>query len=106
MAMSGMIKVDPAKLKSTASSLNSTGNQIKNITQQMLSIANGLTGEVYSGDAANQYRTKFKSNEADMNKIIAKITEHVTDLQEMADTYTRAETASAAKAGALTNANI
>lgn len=93
MAMTGTIKVDPRKLKSTATAFNATGNQVKNITNQMTSIVNSLSGAVWSGDAANKYKKKFGQLENDIAKMIKMINEHVEDLNEMANEYIIAEKA-------------
>lgn len=89
--MNGTLKVSTAKLTSTASSFNSTGNQVKNLTTQMTSIVKSLSGQVWSGEAANAYTRKFNGLQDDINKMIKMINEHVTDLQEMAREYEAAE---------------
>ncbi|OUQ62897.1 hypothetical protein B5E53_16880 [Eubacterium sp. An11] len=99
--MTGTIKVDTSKLTTTANALNSTGNQIKSITNQMTSMINSVSGSVWSGDAANAYKKKFGELQDDINKIIKMINEHVTDLNEMAREYERAETANINAANAL-----
>lgn len=91
--MTGTLKVSTAKLTSTANALSSTGNQIKNITTQMTNTVNALTGTVWSGDAANAYKKKFSQLQDDINKMIKMVNEHVTDLNEMARTYEKAEAA-------------
>jgi WXG100 family type VII secretion target len=99
--MTGTIKVDTAKLKSTASSLQSTGNTIKNTTSQMTTLVNSLSGSVWSGDAATAYTKKFSELQDDINRIIKMINEHVTDLNSMAQEYETAESENKALADAL-----
>lgn len=99
--MNGIIKVSTGKLVSTASSFSSIGSQIKNTTNQMVSIASALSGEVWSGDAATAYTSKLKNLQADINKIINMVNEHATDLQQMAQEYEKAEATNAATASAL-----
>lgn len=101
--MTGVLKVDSSKLTSTATSFQSSGNQIKNLTTQMTTIVTGLTGKVWSGDAASAYVKKFKGLQDDINRMVSMVNEHVTDLQAMAQEYTKAENANVAAANALSS---
>jgi WXG100 family type VII secretion target len=99
--MTGTFKVDTGKLVSTANTLDSTGNQIKNITNQMTSLVNELSGAVWTSDAATAYKKKFGELQDDINKMVRMVSEHVTDLNEMAKEYERAEEANVNLANAL-----
>ena len=66
--MTGTLKVSTARLRSTASNFQSTGQHIQRMTQSMTNIVNQLSGCVW-------------------------INEHVTDLNAMAGEYERAENA-------------
>lgn len=99
--MTGTIKVNTAKLRSTASALQAKGNQVKNTTNRMMTLVNGLTGNVWSGDAARTYLQKFKSLQDDMNKMYRMISEHVKDLNEMAAAYEKAESENQSAANSL-----
>lgn len=101
--MTGVLKVDSSKLTSTATSFQSSGNQIKNLTTQMTTLVTGLTGEVWSGDAASAYVNKFKGLQDDINRMVAMVNEHVTDLQAMAQEYAKAESANITAANALSS---
>lgn len=101
--MTGVLKVDASKLTSTATSFQSSGNQIKNLTTQMTTLVSGLTGEVWSGDAATAYVNKFKQLQDDINRMVAMVNEHVTDLQAMAQEYAKAENANITAANALSS---
>lgn len=99
--MTGTIKVNTAKLRSTASSFQGTGNKIKSTTNQMMTLVNSLTGSVWSGDAANAYTKKFSELKDDINRMVKMINEHVTDLNNMAKQYETAESENKAAAAAL-----
>lgn len=101
--MTGTLKVDTAKLTGTASQFQGTGNQIKNLTTQMTTLVTGLSGEVWSGDAATAYVNKFKGLQDDINRMVAMVNEHVTDLQAMAQEYAKAESANVTAANALSS---
>lgn len=90
--MTGTLKVDTAKLKTTASSFNSTAGTIRTLTNSMTDTVNSLTGEIWSGTAQQKYTTQFKGLQDDINRMISMINEHVTDLEEMAKAYESAET--------------
>lgn len=89
--MTGTLKVTPEKLISTSSEFKSQGVKIRSLTQQMLQIVNSLSSS-WEGEAQKAYATRFKALDGDMAQIQMKINEHVTDLNEMAETYKRVET--------------
>lgn len=99
--MNGTLKVDTSKLASTASSFQSTGNTIRNMTNSMTDTVKSLTGQVWSGDAATKYVAQFNGLQDDINRILNMVNEHVEDLQEMARAYESAESANTSTAGAL-----
>ena len=100
--MNGTLKVTTSKLTSTASSFQSTGNQVKNLTTQMTTIVKSLSGQIWSGEAASAYIKKFDGMQDDISKI-KMINEHVTDLQEMAREYEAAENTNVSAANALSS---
>lgn len=89
--MTGTLKVEPSRLKSTANSFQATGRDIKGKTTAMTSIINQLSGRVWSGDAADAYKRKFNMLQDDINKMVSMIDEHVRDLNAMAAEYERVE---------------
>ena len=100
--MQGYIKVTPSQLISTADSFNTSAGKVRSITDNMLSIVNGLKG-VWEGEAATTYTGKFNQLEDDMQKMNRMIQEHVKDLNEMAREYENAETISVETGSALAN---
>lgn len=101
--MNGTLKVTPEKLIAAASQFNTSANVVKGLTSQMTGIVDGLSS-VWSGEAANAYKTKFHQLDDDISRMIKMIQEHVTDLQNMANVYKQAETAAkSAAAGLPTN---
>lgn len=90
--MEGILKVTPEKLNSTASEFSSTGKTISGLTQEMMTIVNGMKS-VWQGEASTSYGAKFSGLQDDIEKMNRMIQEHVTDLTEMAAQYTAAEQA-------------
>ena len=88
--MDGIIKVDPQKLISTSEEFSATGNQVKTLTDNMITIIDSLR-TVWEGEAATTYNTKFHQLQDDMEKMNRMIQEHVKDLVEMAQQYITAE---------------
>ncbi len=88
--MEGILKVDPQKLISTADEFNTTGGQVRTLTEQMITIVDSLKA-TWEGEAATAYSTKFHQLEDDMEKMHRMIDEHVKDLNEMAQQYITAE---------------
>ena len=101
--MTGTLKVTPQKLRSTATSFQTTGNQVKTLTTEMTTLVTGLTGNVWSGDAASAYVKRFKGLQNDINRMVKMINEHVADLQTMATEYEKTEEANLTAANALTS---
>lgn len=89
--MEGTLLVTPEKLQSTASSFQAKATQVKSLHDEMISKVNSLSG-VYTGEAATTYNAKFTALQASMDKIYAMITEHVNDLNTMAQKYIEVET--------------
>ncbi|MBO5474616.1 MAG: WXG100 family type VII secretion target [Lachnospiraceae bacterium] len=88
--MEGILRVTPEKLISTADEFQTTGGQVRNMTQEMLGIVDSLKSS-WEGDAAIAYNTKFHQLEDDMERMHRMIDEHVKDLKEMATQYRTAE---------------
>lgn len=90
--MTGILKVTPEQLISTANEFQSIGTTVRNLTSEMTNIVTGLSG-IWEGEAATAYVTKFNGLQDDIERLHAMITEHVTDLNEMANVYSTAENA-------------
>ena len=101
--ITGTLKVEPAKLKNAANQFNSTGNQIRSLTQSMTQTVQQMTGQVLSGDAARAYTTKFKGLQDDIQKMIKMVNEHVADLNQMAQILIDVENKNQQTANTLKN---
>ena len=95
------IKVSTQVLRSTANEFKTIGAQIKNLTAEMTSEVNSFTGEVWQGDAATKYKSKIKKLDDDIALMIKMINEHVSDLNDMAAAYEKAEQANETAASSL-----
>lgn len=102
--MEGILKVTPEKLIQTSGEFATTGNQMKSLTSEMMSLVQGMKG-IWQGEAANAYGNKFQSLQTDMDKLYRMVQEHVKDLQEMAALYQKAEAGNAQQGGSL-NSNV
>lgn len=98
--MSVTLKVTPQQLRQTAQEFQTQGQQIRNLTNQMLSIVNSLTGP-WEGEAQRTYCKQFKALDGDMAQLYLKIVEHVQKLTEIAANYDTAENKNTSTAGAL-----
>ena len=99
--MANYLKVTPEKLNAVSGELETEGTTMQSCTDRMVSLVNETSGDIWSGDAASAYRTKFAGLQDDMNMLYRMVQEHVKDLQEIASNYTQAETANQEAAGAL-----
>ncbi len=104
--MEGTLKVSTQELRNASNQFGSCGSEVKNLMTQMLTLISGITGTVWSGEAASTYQAKFAGLEADMTKINTMIQEHVTDLNTMADNYDRAEQQSQQAASGLNPSSL
>ncbi|MBD5463392.1 MAG: WXG100 family type VII secretion target [Lachnospiraceae bacterium] len=102
--MEGILRVTPEKLIQTSGEFATTGNQMKNLTSEMISQIQGMKG-IWQGEAADAYGTKFNSLQTDMDKLYRMVQEHVNDLQEMAAQYQMAETGNTEQGSGL-NINV
>lgn len=100
--MEGIIKVSPQLLSSTASEFGNQGNQISNITTEMMSLITGMAS-TWEGDAATAYITKFRGLEDDIQRMIRMVQEHSSDLQEMSQIYAQADAENAQEANSLSS---
>lgn len=98
--MEGILKVTPEKLRSASGEFSGTNNTIKSITDDMMSLINSLKGS-WQGEASEAFSAKFGQLQDDMEKMHRMINEHVTDLQDMATEYEKAENANMETSNAL-----
>lgn len=92
MAANITLKVKPSELKSSANKFQNKATEVKNKTQQMLNLIDGISGNVWSGDAQKAYKNRFNQLKGDMNNMYNRITEYVDDLNKIAQNYENTET--------------
>ena len=97
----GKLLVTPEKLISASQEFLQEGNEINNLTQQMLAMVHELKS-TWAGEANMAYDTKFSGLEDDMSRIFSMINEHSSDLEAMAQNYQLAETTGVETSNALT----
>lgn len=103
--MEGILKVTPEKLLQTSGEFAAVGNQMKNLTGEMMTLVKGL-GSIWQGEAASAYGSRFDSLAPDMEKLYRMVQEHVQDLQEMAKQYQSAETGNMEQGNSLSGGII
>lgn len=84
--MEGTLRVTPEQLINTASEFSSIGSTVANLTEQMTTTVTGLAS-IWQGEAATSYVNRFNGLNDDIQKLVAMIREHSTDLNEMAQAY-------------------
>ena len=88
--MEGILKVSPETLQSTAGEFQNINGQVKSTTDEMVNLIKNLKS-VWEGAASDAFIGKVTGLQNDMDKIYRMINEHVTDLNDMAQTYIDAE---------------
>ena len=100
--MNGVINVSTEQLRSTASEFSTLGQQVASLTSEMTNTVTGLSSG-WEGDAAQGFIEKFRGLEDDIQKMNRMIQEHVTDLNDMADTYDSANSGNVDLVGTLSS---
>ena len=100
--MEGILRVTPAELISISNDFSAKGNAISSLTAEMTNQVSSLTS-AWEGEAATAYITKFRGLDDDIQLMNRMIQEHVSDLQEMANTYSQAEATNLSNIETLTS---
>ncbi len=100
--MESALRVTPAELQRTAASFGARGKNMAAAMEDMMAKVNALKGK-YEGEAADAYIRTFNGLQDDISKINAKIQEHVSDLNQIAENFSRTETELEGKNAALPN---
>ena len=98
--MEGSLLVTPEKLIETSSEFSTCMSQVQNLTSSMMEQVRSMSS-FWEGEAATAYLNKFNELEDDIQRVHTMINEHVTDLNEMAAIYQKAEAKSQEISGAL-----
>lgn len=98
--MEGTLLVTPEELTNKSGEFRTQAIQVKALHDDMLSQVDSLTS-VWEGTAADAYRTKFAALRTAMDTINRMITEHSTDLDQMAQVYSAAENQAASTVDSL-----
>lgn len=100
MAISGTVKVSTEEMENKANEMNAKIQNMKKSLQQLRGLINKSTS-YWQGDAANKYRSAYKSYESEINNMMKKLNEHSSDLLVMAGIYKEAESANDSLANTL-----
>ena len=98
--MEGSLLVTPEKLIETSSEFSTCMGQVQTLTSSMMEQVRGMSS-FWEGEAATAYLNKFNELEDDIQRVHTMLQEHVTDLNEMASIYQKAESKSQEISGAL-----
>ena len=90
--MNGILRVTPNELITMANDFSGKGSTVSSLTSEMTNLVVGLSS-IWEGDAAAAYTAKFRGLDDDIQLMNRMIQEHVTDLEQMANTYSQAESA-------------
>lgn len=85
------IRVEPAVMVQKAQTITSS---LKRIQQEFADMTRAVerTTSYWNGEAAELYRSSYKSRQSAAEAMFTRIQEHATDLQNIAQVYTQAET--------------
>lgn len=88
--MADTILVTPEELINTAEDFQGKGTEVRNITQEMISLVDGLSS-IHEGEAATAFHNQFHQLDDDMDLMYQNITKHVKHLNDIAAEFTRGE---------------
>lgn len=91
MAITATLKVSVDELKTISSQFAEKASEVKMLTGNMLTLIDN-TKSVWHGEANTGYVKKFDSLRGDMDRFYRKVDEYHTDLQEISQVYSSAET--------------
>lgn len=98
--MADRILVTPEELISTAEDFQGKGTEVRNITQEMISLVDGLRS-IHEGEAATAYNNQFHKLDSDMELMYQDITKQVRHLNDIAAEFARSENKSVTEASGL-----
>lgn len=100
--MESILKVTPEKLIEAAGEFETSGQNVRNITGEMISIVEGFK-TIWQGEAATGFSNRFAALSEDMNNLYIMIKEHADNLTQMANEYKSAEEESTQSAMSLSS---
>ena len=100
--MDGILRVTPNELITVSNEFSAKGSAVSTLTSEMTNLVVGLSS-IWEGEAATAYTTKFRGLDDDIQLMNRMIQEHVTDLQDMANAYSQAESANLSDIEGLTS---
>lgn len=89
-ASSAQLKVTPEELHRQSTSVSSNVNKIKRRFDGMERQVKA-TNSYWEGDAADGFRTVYLGFKDELDEIVARLSEHIVDLEKMAGVYEKAE---------------
>lgn len=95
-----ILRVEPQMLNNAAESFQNSGNRIATETNEMMELVTSLAN-IWQSEAANAYITKFQGLSDDITRMLAMVSEHAADLQEIAANYMAAENQAVSEAESL-----
>ncbi len=96
----GEFKVTPDELKSISGQVSADVVTVKGRLDALERIVSSFPS-FWSGDAADSFRDTYSGYKDETEEIIARISEHVTDLEKMAGVYSTAEVSAESVVGDL-----
>lgn len=88
--MTGMIKVTPERLMTTAHEFSTQSAKLNETTDSMLGLVESLNC-FWQGEASQAFTSRFSRLQDDMCRMYGMIQEHARDLEQMAENYLEAE---------------
>ena len=99
--MADTIRVTPKELQDKAKMMESAGNEIKNLSQNMTAKVTELTGRIWSGDAQQAYVNRFKSLQGDIDRLNKLVADEAQHLYTIAAEYSKTEETNISASGNL-----
>ena len=98
--MEGILKVTPSVLRNKAGEFESVRGSVMSLIDTMTAKVNGLSS-TWQSEAYTAYKNAYAGLEDDIQRLNRMISEHVKDLNEIAELYDKADVEAQNVAGGL-----
>lgn len=94
------LKVEPSVLDDQAQAVRTANNELKDCFNRMKNLML-QTENFWKGEAAEAHRNRYSKHQTAIDEIVARYSEHVADLEQMAQKYRDSEKKAEAQVAAI-----
>lgn len=103
--MADLIRVSPEQLRNTAATFEEKATSIQNTTNSISDMRSELSGDTFSGEAADAFNEKLGSMTENVTSLLEEVRKYKDALEEIANNFESSDSTAAGTAQSL-NENI